>query len=76
MSNYRPKYQSIDRIELNELLDKIIEIREEIRVVFATPKTKISNERKYFVLQDLDEKETYFIRELARLKGILEPSRN
>ena len=76
MSNYRPKYQNVDREEINEILEKLVAIRAEIRKVFSAPVSKISNERKYFVLQDLDEKESYYVRELARAKRILEPSIN
>ncbi|MBI1939141.1 MAG: hypothetical protein HYS25_13610 [Ignavibacteriales bacterium] len=76
VSSYRPKYQSIDRGELNQLIDKLIKLRAEIHRVFSAPVTKISNERKYFLLQDLDEEESYYVRELARHKGILTPSAN
>lgn len=74
--NKKPKYQSIDRTELELKIDELIRIRNEIRTVFATPVTKISNERKMFMLQDLDEYESYLVKIIAKLKGVLEFSEN
>lgn len=76
MPKYLPKYQTVDRTELNLKIDELIRIRDEIRTVFATPVTKISNERKMFMLQDLDEYESYLVRNIAKLKGVLEFSEN
>lgn len=76
MSKHFPKYQTIDRTELNQRIDELLKVREDIRKVFNTPVTKISNERKMFLLQDLDEYESYLVRLIAKLKGVLEFSEN
>lgn len=76
MSGRLPKYQSVDRIELNQRIDELLKVREDIRKVFATPLSIMSNARKMYMLQDLDEYESYLVRRIAEIKKVLDFSRN
>lgn len=76
MSKHLPKYQSVDRTELNLRIEELIKVCDDIRKVFSTPVSQISSERKMFMLQDLDEYESYLIRLIAKLKGVMEFSEN
>lgn len=71
-----PKYQYVERTELNQRIDELLKVREDIRKIFSTPLAKMNNARKMFMLQELDEYETYLVRRIAMLKGVLDFSEN
>lgn len=76
MSKIKPKYQYVKRKELNYYIDELIKVRDEIRKVFSAPVKEISNGKKYYLLQDLDERESFLALKIAKLKGIFKPSEN
>lgn len=76
MGKNLPKYQTVDRTELNQRIDELVKVQSDFRKVFAAPVEQISNERKMYLLQDLDEYESYLVRLIAQLKGVLEFSEN
>lgn len=76
MAKVKPKYQLVNRKELNERIDELIKVRDEIRTVFKTPLKKMNNAKKIFMLQELDEYETFIVMRIAQLKAIFKPSEN
>jgi hypothetical protein len=76
MNKKIPNYRKVNRTELNQRIDELVMVRDKIRNVFCTPVVEMSNERKMFVLQDLDEYESYLVRLIAKLKGVTDFSEN
>jgi hypothetical protein len=77
MPSKQPTYKTINRTELNLQIDRLIQIRNEIREVFATPiSEEITETMKIFTLQDLDEQESFCVLKIAELKNLIKPSKN
>lgn len=71
MSKYF-SFKNVDRIKINNLYEQLNRIHKETREMHMLK----NSPRKEFLLEDLNQRENFIVRQIAELKNILKPSRN